>query len=57
MSTFADRRDTLRIMAPGGGYMAAPCHTMTDEVSWEAVTAFHHALARYGAYPCPGEDG
>jgi uroporphyrinogen decarboxylase len=48
-------RETLRTMAPGGGYMAAPCHTMTDEVSWEAVLAFHQALAEYGAYPCPGE--
>ena len=44
-------RDTLRIMAPGGGYIAAPCHTLTDEVSWESVLAFHEAVAAYGAYP------
>lgn len=49
-------RETLRIMAPGGGYMAAPCHTLTDEVAWEAVLAFHEALVTYGAYPHPGLD-
>lgn len=43
-------RNTLRIMAPGGGYIAAPCHTLTAEVKWENVIAFHQAIARYGAY-------
>ena len=43
--------ETLRIMAPGGGYLAAPCHTLTDEVSWESVIAFHEAVAEYGGYP------
>ncbi|NPV49324.1 MAG: hypothetical protein HPY69_20455 [Armatimonadetes bacterium] len=47
-------RETLRVMAPGGGYMAAPCHTLTDEVCWEAVLAFHDALVTYGTYPHPG---
>lgn len=37
-------RETLRIMSPGGGYIAAPCHTLTDEVSWEAIVAFHEAV-------------
>ncbi len=43
-------RDTLAVMAPGGGYIAAPCHTLTDEVSWEAIVAFHDAVRahRYG---------
>ena len=44
-------RETLRLMAPGGGYIAAPCHTLTDEVSWESVLAFHEAVAEYGEYP------
>lgn len=48
--------ETLRVMAPGGGYMAAPCHTLTDDVPWEAVLTFHEALAKYGAYPYPGVD-
>lgn len=38
-------RETLAIMAPGGGYIAAPCHTLTEEVSWEAVLAFHQVMA------------
>ena len=48
--------DTLRLMAPGGGYLAAPCHTLTEDVPWENVLAFHQALAEWGAYlqdwPC-----
>jgi len=47
-------RDTLRVMAPGGGYIAAPCHTLTDEVPWASVLAFHEAMAAYGWYPMPG---
>jgi uroporphyrinogen decarboxylase len=48
-------RRTLSIMAPGGGYIAAPCHTLTDEVPWSSVLAFHEAIARFGAYPHPGD--
>ena len=44
-------RRTLDIMAPGGGYIAAPCHTLTEEVPWENALAFHEALKSYGAYP------
>lgn len=47
-------RQTLEIMAPGGGYIAAPCHTLTDEVPWESILAFHKAMEFYGAYPSPG---
>ena len=43
--------DTLRIMAPGGGYIAAPCHTLTEEVTWESILAFHEAIREYRAYP------
>lgn len=43
-------RRTLAIMMPGGGYIAAPCHTLTEEVPWESVLAFHQAVQRYGAY-------
>lgn len=50
-------RRTLATMAPGGGYIAAPCHTLTDEVPWESVLAFHEAVQRYGAYPFPGRTG
>ena len=47
-------RHTLRVMAPGGGYIAAPCHGLTDEVPWESIVAFHEAMRRFGAYPSPG---
>ena len=38
---------TLDIMAPGGGYIAAPCHTLTEETPWENVVAFHEAVRSY----------
>ena len=44
-------RQTLEIMAPGGGYIAAPCHTLTPEVPFANVTALHDALRDLGAYP------
>ena len=44
-------RRTLSIMAPGGGYIAAPCHTLTEEVPWESVVAFHQAVRDFGTYP------
>ena len=49
-------RKTLSIMAPGGGYIAAPCHTLTEEVPWESVVAFHESVQRYGVYPALGLD-
>ncbi len=54
-AVIAGVRETLRIMAPEGGYIAAPCHTLTDEVPWESVVAFHEALRLYGSYPAVGE--
>ena len=38
-------RETLRIMSPGGGYIASACHTLTEEVPVASVLAFHEALA------------
>jgi hypothetical protein len=37
------------VMAPGGGYIAAPCHTLTEEVPWSSIEAFHAAMRTYGA--------
>ena len=42
-------RQTLAIMKPGGGYMAAPCHTITEDIPWANVVAFVRAVERYGA--------
>lgn len=44
-------RQVLQTMAPGGGYIAAPCHTLTQEVPCANVLSFHAAIERYGAYP------
>jgi uroporphyrinogen decarboxylase len=46
-------RRALSIMAPGGGYIAAPCHTLTEEVPWETAVAFHEAIRQYGNTPQP----
>lgn len=46
---------TLQIMSPGGGYIASPCHTITEEVSWENILAFHEAMHIYGTYSNPGK--
>ena len=43
-------RRTLDIMKPGGGYIASPCHTLTEEVSWENILAYHEAIQRYRQY-------
>ena len=43
-------RRTLDVMAPGGAYIAAPCHILTEEVSWKSVVAFSEAMKLYGAY-------
>ena len=40
-------RRTLEIMSRGGGYIAAPCHTLTEEVSWESIVAFHEGVQRF----------
>ena len=40
-------RRTLETMSPGGGYIAAPCHTLTEEVPWAHVLAFHEAVAEF----------
>lgn len=42
-------RRTLATMAPGGGYIAAPCHTLTDDVPWENVVTYHEAVRDYEA--------
>jgi len=37
-------QETLEIMSFGSGYIAAPCHTLTEEVSWENIIAFHEGV-------------
>jgi uroporphyrinogen decarboxylase len=40
----ASVRRTVALMAPGGGYLAAPCHDITADIPWENVTAFVRAM-------------
>ena len=42
---------TLKIMAPGGGYIAAPCHDLTEEVTLQNAKAYYEALELFGSYP------
>ncbi len=30
-------------MKPGGGYIASPCHTLAEELSWENVLTYREA--------------
>jgi uroporphyrinogen decarboxylase len=50
-----DVRSALRAMSRGGGYIAAPCHTVTSDVSSENVKTFYNTLKTYGMYPSPGD--
>ena len=42
--------EALQIMMPSGGYIAAPCHALTDEVPWESIRAFYEAVKCHGTY-------
>lgn len=46
--------ESLRIMSKGGGYIASPCHTLTNEVKIENVMTFYYTVSKYGFYPEPG---
>jgi uroporphyrinogen decarboxylase len=39
----ASVRRTIALMAPGGGYLASPCHTVTEDIPWDNVMAFVRA--------------
>ncbi len=41
----------IRDLAPGGGYVLAPCHNIGHEVPPENVVAVFDAAREYGAYP------
>jgi hypothetical protein len=43
-------RETLSIMMPGGGYCAAPTHSLQDNSPTENVVAMYEAIHRYGTY-------
>ncbi len=47
----AEVRRVIQLLAPGGGYMLAPVHTIMDEVPPENIVAMVDAVQEYGNYP------
>jgi uroporphyrinogen decarboxylase len=41
----------IRVLAPGGGYMVASVHTMTNDVPPENIVALARAVEQFGCYP------
>jgi uroporphyrinogen decarboxylase len=46
----ANVRETLDIMAPGGGYALAPTHQLQDNSPTENVLAMYETAHSYGRY-------
>ena len=44
-------KDLIGKLAPGGGFILAPCHSLPDDVKPENVVAFLEAGRRWGNYP------
>ena len=43
-------REYMRRLAPGGGYVIGPSHSINRDVPWENVIAFYEAVRDYGSY-------
>ncbi|MBN2132704.1 MAG: hypothetical protein JW741_24600 [Sedimentisphaerales bacterium] len=43
-------REYMRRLAPGGGYVIGPSHSINRDVPWENILAFYEAVAEYGQY-------
>jgi uroporphyrinogen decarboxylase len=48
----ASVRDTLRALAPSGGYVLAASHNIQSDTPPENVVALYEAGMEFGAYPC-----
>jgi uroporphyrinogen decarboxylase len=46
-----EARRQIRRLAPGGGYIFATIHNISQEVPAENILAFFEAGIEYGAYP------
>ncbi len=44
-------RNTIRIYAPGGGYILGPSHNIEPDTSPENIVAMYEAVQEYGRYP------
>lgn len=40
----------IATLAPGGGYVIGPTHSLNDDVPWANIAAFYHAVDRFGVY-------
>lgn len=47
----AEARETIRLLAPGGGFVFAPIHNIQPGVPPENIVALFETARRYGAYP------
>lgn len=43
-------REYMRRLAPGGGYVIGPSHSINRDVPWANVLAFYEAVRDYGSY-------
>ena len=43
-------RDYMGTLAPGGGYVISPTHSIQGDVPWENITAFYEAVDELGRY-------
>ena len=40
----------MATLAPGGGYVIGPTHSINRDVPWENIVAFYEAIREYGSY-------
>ena len=43
-------RDVMSIMAPGGGFVIMPMHSIMPDTPWSGLKAFIDAAKEFGAY-------
>jgi len=43
-------REYIAALAPGGGYVIGPTHSINQDVPWENIAAFYDAVECFGAY-------
>jgi uroporphyrinogen decarboxylase len=46
-----DVRRVIMALAPGGGYIFAPCHNLQPDVPPQNIVAIYRAAKQYGVYP------
>lgn len=49
-------KEYMQQLAPGGGYIIGPTHTISKDVPWENIIAFYEAVQEYGRYTNAGGD-